>query len=415
MFVNQSALRKISGAGGSEVGDIRPFAVAPGSPWIPADGSVQLQATYPAAYAKIGHAHYDWIKGKKHGTLATQGTAFASNEQAYGPPAYGNGIVLIVTGNSSIGIRARRSTDNGATFGAVVSIGAAGRSASPPVFLNGYFYCSIYYSYDDTGSLQRSADGITWTTVSGPLTRTQTYLAKAGNYLFAGPGGTTYQRWDGTTWAYFQTPTSLPASPFSLWDWQYGSAELEHSPAGVMLATNNTTTYYRSPSWGDSLSWVSQNLPVTAQTSGYTRFFYSNGFWYLATMTATNIPRRFVSETGLTGSWTEIGPSEAHYYAATATDWKRVSSRLWYHYANLGTGSYDILPIMRNGLNVRLRRLGSENYGATQYVNDIGDGKAISLPYNGTGFTRALLLEDDVNRATQFRLPDVPGAYLKAA
>lgn len=130
------------------VGGIQYFApgYAPGAAWLPCDGSVLTQASYPALYATIGLIS----DGGSAWTTVNTGSASNLFDIAYGLSTY-----VIVGASGTIRTTTSPTLASGTFSGPSAGTANALRSVA---FGNGTFV-----AVGDSGSITRSTDAVTWT------------------------------------------------------------------------------------------------------------------------------------------------------------------------------------------------------------------------------------------------------------
>lgn len=235
------------GYAGQQIGDILPSARNPGALYLPTDGSVRLQASYPDLFALVG------LIGGTYGSSWTQisGGTGVNVSLIYSSVA---GTLIATTSNNKT---LKRSVDNGVTWTPIVyagtetfgqlmdSDGIGGWMALPPDLL---------------ACLVSTDDGVTWQKKTIPSTGTSSQWTGIAN---VGPGA--YILWmsssfmirtldNGATWG----GVSLPSSMVPI--------TVRSNGAGVTLisAYNSGPSYglYRSTTPGGTFSLVAS--PTTS-------------------------------------------------------------------------------------------------------------------------------------------------------
>ena len=153
------------------IGDTLMSAVSPGSLWLPVDGSIRAQSSYPALFAALG------IMGSNVGQAwssvsngsSTTSIRFASDE---------NGTVIAINNDWTIS----RSTDYGVTFALQPTV----RTNATSIATDGSGTWIITTSAI-AGTAYRSTDnGLTWSTVNLPSTSSNGWqkIVYAGNNVW---------------------------------------------------------------------------------------------------------------------------------------------------------------------------------------------------------------------------------------
>lgn len=155
------------------IGDTLMSAVNPGSLWLPADGSIRAQSSYPALFAALGimgsNVGQAWSSVSTGSSITS--IKFASDE---------NGTVIALNNDGAIS----RSTDYGVTF----TLQPTARSNTTNIATDGSGTWIIITSAI-AGTAYRSTDnGLTWNTVSLPSTSSGGWqkIVYAGNNVWLG-------------------------------------------------------------------------------------------------------------------------------------------------------------------------------------------------------------------------------------
>lgn len=279
-------LLTVNGAGVQEWTTIRPLK--PGAilqtcetlsvpDWLPADGSIYLQSSYPEAAALIG-------KIEDGGTTWTSGSNPSSNvgNLAGVPLDYLNGLWLLggYTGSTA---EIRTSTD-GITFTQQTT--GASSVASYSAFAYG---AGLYVAVGGTGDVKTSPDGTTWTARTSQFgSGTINGVAYNGSSLFVAVGGGASNKvatsTDGLTW------TGRGTSQTS------GSFKGAAYGAGLFVGVTDTSPA-EIKTTTDGVTWTGRTNPLTG--AGVMVRWVNGEFWL---STSTNKLAR--SADGI--NWTEV-------------------------------------------------------------------------------------------------------------
>ena len=214
-----SQLKKISGnINSNKLGDIV-FNTTSISDWLPSDGTVVAQATYPELYSQIGLI----TDGFETWTARTSGTSSTINSLVYGNGlyVYGANDGGLRTSTNAITWTARTSDTTSTIFALIYGNGTyvyAGRggvlatstdaitwtsrtSGTSSSILSLTYGNSLYVYAGNGGVLATSTDAITWTTrTSGTTTTINALTYGNGTYVYGGNGGVLATSTDAITW-----------------------------------------------------------------------------------------------------------------------------------------------------------------------------------------------------------------------
>lgn len=228
-----------SGGGSAAVGDLLTTRRAMPSEWLPVDGAILAQASYPALAGLLGTR---WARPSQS---ALYQPATTSN---LGRSAYGNGVYLSVRVGSN-GVL--RSTDNGATWASVSTSDIGLTSAQDLIFAAGNFWL-----VGGSGKVAFSADGSagSWTAVTSGFGTTQInrIIRANGVFVIVGASGKLATSSNGSSW-------TLVTSQFgtsSISNIAYGNARLVISGASgkVAYSIDDGATWVLASSTGTTLT-----------------------------------------------------------------------------------------------------------------------------------------------------------------
>ena len=220
-----------------KIGDIFTGARNPGALWLPADGSIRAQSSYPALFAALG------LFGNNIGS--TWQTISVPVNPVY-VASGANGTSLFITNTGAI----YRSTDKGATWVAGTATGIT------PVALatNG---AGLWLAIPSVGTGKRSTDdGLTWSDITVPtVTGGVNKLAYAGGNVFIAISPSAniivlVSTNNGTNW------TSVAHGGGSITLNAIGSDE-----AGVVIISSSNATLRRSTDYGQT--WAALAAPAS--------------------------------------------------------------------------------------------------------------------------------------------------------
>lgn len=231
------------------VGGIQYFAPSytPGAAWLPCDGSVLTQASYPALYATIGLLS----NGGTVWTTVNSGSTTALWDIAYGISTY------VIVGASGV----IRTTTSPTLASGTFSTPASGTTnlLRSVAFGNGTFV-----AVGDSGSITRSTDAVNWTHQTvGTATFTEVIYANglfvtgdnaAPNVIYTSP--------DGVTWTPRASGISTSGGVFFAYS---GSTFVGVSGAGAITTSSNGTTW----SGTSTTALGIQNFSAITYNNGY--------------------------------------------------------------------------------------------------------------------------------------------------
>jgi hypothetical protein len=146
---------------GPTTGDILTTARTLSAPdYLPVDGSVYLQSTYPALFGVLGAA-----KDTYNVTSFTQSAAFGPNNQTYAFAMYYVGSTLYLLGNNDGNLNPRiwTSDNNGGSWTTRVSTtGFIG-------FTHGHFSNGVHIAVGGSGQIWRSTNGTSWSSTGASV------------------------------------------------------------------------------------------------------------------------------------------------------------------------------------------------------------------------------------------------------
>lgn len=177
-----------------KIGDIFTSARNPGALWLPADGSIRAQSSYPALFAELGLIGNNigsvWqttsnplsnpsvTSGANGTTIAITGAGLISRSTDRGQTwsaatdisianpqrtiTDGKGTWIVLT--SSINGVAKRSTDDGLTWSNINMPGTSAGGWSKGCYAGGTTFLAIRSNYADTVAAISTNGGLTWTT-----------------------------------------------------------------------------------------------------------------------------------------------------------------------------------------------------------------------------------------------------------
>ena len=251
------------------------------SGYLPCDGSVYLQSSYPALAAVCNVAMFNGIY-----LANTRGIGF--NNGGAGQPAFAatsDGLLFYDAGIAGSGSNAYVSFDSGATWGTLranvrtVSVQAMYK---PTIAYNGTNYVSANTSARTThdhsvgarsGSNVFTMGGQTTTNVNkiiSSIVWTGTYFIAVGNHLnaTAGDANSASISTDGTTWSLGGAVSNLSAALHSGNASQYdkviayGNNTLVVATSNAVSSTNNFTSVIMRYSTDNATSWTTITQPA---------------------------------------------------------------------------------------------------------------------------------------------------------
>ena len=285
--VSWLATNAAGGGGGPSVGAVQYFAEnsTVGADWLPCDGSIISQATYPSLYTAVGDIvdGFDYLNATDINTFTTP---------------YGNTIYQTIYDGSK------------------------------------------YVAVGTTGYIATSTDAITWTTRSSGTINSILKVVYNGSNLYIAGGSNSYlaTSTDAITWT---TNTGLTGNIQVF----YANGQILGTTGGTFLDTAASTIYTST----DGITWTSRATPgniynITYANSTYVANGFANGRYFTSTDTIT-----WSASGGITGAGNNMGYTGMLYngsiylYAGgnaqvgTSTN---LTPSNW-TYTNFGTGTYQ--------------------------------------------------------------------------
>ena len=286
-----------------KIGDILISAVNPGSLWLPADGSIRAQSSYPVLFAAVGligtspgvvwgsvatgtASNTVFTAASESGTvivLATDGSVSRSTDRGAtftNQPTTRGGTTAIATDGAGTWIittsliagTAYRSTDDGLTWNSITMLTTSSGGWNKIVYAGNNTWLAIATSTANSQIARSTNGGTSWANVAhslGPITLQEIGADKStGTCLIA--GGTSIRRSTdyGATWA------SAPNTAANIQSMANNGAGL-----WMMSGTTPASNTYISNNNGASFSLVTNSLPnatVTYMTYANNTFFLTN-------------------------------------------------------------------------------------------------------------------------------------------
>lgn len=230
-----------------KVGDIITCARNPGSLWLPADGSIRAQSSYPTLFAALG------LIGISIGTVWTSVNLPITSNASSKVVSSANGTTIVM---NSAGV-VSRSLDKGLTWGAGIATGIVGTIVS--LATNGAGIWVATTSNTNGAGLRSLDDGLTWSAITMPATT-------AGGYrkvVFA--GGSTFVAITGTgiaaTFVAVSTNNGASWTTIAHGAGSVAAQDIASDEAGVVVMST-TATLRRSGDYGQT--WVALPAPASA-------------------------------------------------------------------------------------------------------------------------------------------------------
>lgn len=220
---------------GQDIGDVLLAATPPASSYLPANGGIYLQSSYPALFSKVGTSTNIELTQPKAGVL--------SGSQTSRSVAYGAGRFVMAVGDSVL-----YSSTDGISWTAKTGLP---NSLSSVSFSNGRF---LAFANSST-SFVYSTDGLNWTTGSLPSAAT-IYSVTYGSGIYVAVGNSVvYTSTDAIAWV-----ARTPAFAVAFFSVVFAF--------GMFIAIDgaNNPRYMTST---DGITWVSRSLPVNPLASSY--------------------------------------------------------------------------------------------------------------------------------------------------
>lgn len=370
---------------GLEVGDVLLTLRAPGTDWV-AQGTTQLQASYPDLFAMVG-----LIGGTVNGGATWDAVAVnAGLDEVGGVTAGSDGVWCIPNWQGVI----YRSADDGLTWSQIILAFGGEGYAPGKLFTDGAGTWMSTISMG--GGYFRSTDnGATWdeTVTDGP---TISELCALGGGVWLRGGGEVLSRStdNGLTWA-----TVDDGVVASYWN----PSCFAHDGNGTIVAagTNGSGSHNFTRSTDNGLTWTSFANPIALNEPAVS-IHYFDGVWM-----ASGGQGKCVRSTDGGASWTQmnIGTSSMLAFAANADAW-----------------------LALDGANIWRSTDGGANWSSTNYSSALfGGGYIGGLDGNSTTFIMAGTSTNaqrsassfPYDAATEFKVPEVTApagttAYLKA-
>ena len=235
----------------------------PGTGWLPCDGTVYSQATYPTLFARIGHTpQFQWTKAAGFGTHIPQAIA------------YGGGVYVAVCADGAVFTSANLTSWTSRTSGTSNALAAV-------CYGNG-----LFVAVGNTDTVITSPDGITWTTRNAGASIGNFLQVVYQNSIFVGTTSTGYVAYssNGTSWSSTQPSSLVTAGTiifYTLGRWWIFNRAAGGASLGMVYSTNGTT-------WTYTAKFVTGNMTFSGVDSSYAYVFdTTNGDIYRSSDGAT--------------------------------------------------------------------------------------------------------------------------------
>lgn len=332
--------------------------------WLPCDGSIYLQASYPALFSALG------LLPNNLGNWSQATLPALTN---WCSVAYGNGVFVAISGTAGTNTSIAATSTDGITW--TQRVLPASTCWSSITFGNGVFVAVAGAQGYSTNIAATSADGINWTQRALPNGNWSSVTYGNGTFVAVCCNNTSVAATsaDGIAW----TQRALPNND-QWWSVTYGN--------GLFVAVSQSSSNYATSP--DGIAWTQRTLPF----SGSYSITYGNGLFVAVRGGST----AYAITSGDGIKWaSSILPEAGNWYAIT--------------YGNgvfVAVGGTNLAATSPDGVTWTKRFLPNSSYWSCVCAGN-GLFAALSGGAGGSSSVAALLNPITYSQATQFATPNL--------